>query len=228
MNILDFYRPFAAPSDLVFDVGANVGSRTEVFSRRGCKVVAIEPLEAVYAVLWTVFQFNPNVIPVKKACGSGAEPPYAKIMEYDPSAPLAGISSMSEAWIGAVKETNRFHQSDDKWATVLMTEMTTLDKLIAEFGVPAFIKIDVEGYEKEVLAGLSQPVRALCFEFTPERLADTSACIDRCIELGMASFCFSVKESFELSDWTDGESVKRSLARFAGDNVTYGDVYART
>ena len=35
---------------------------------------------------------------------------------------------------------------------------TTLDELIAAYGIPAFVKIDVEGMEHEVLAGLSQPV----------------------------------------------------------------------
>jgi len=32
--------------------------------------------------------------------------------------------------------------------------------------VPAFIKIDVEGFEAQALAGLSQPVRRYRFEFT--------------------------------------------------------------
>jgi FkbM family methyltransferase len=45
--------------------------------------------------------------------------------------------------------------------------MTTLDELIGKHGVPVFIKIDVEGFEEAVLQGLSQPVRALSFEFTP-------------------------------------------------------------
>jgi hypothetical protein len=34
----------------------------------------------------------------------------------------------------------------------------TLDRLIGQYGVPDFIKIDVEGYEKRVFMGLTQRV----------------------------------------------------------------------
>jgi hypothetical protein len=57
--------------------------------------------------------------------------------------------------------------------------MTTLDELISAHGSPAFCKIDVEGYEAEVLAALSQPIAALSFEFTPEVRAVALECVDR-------------------------------------------------
>ena len=47
--------------------------------------------------------------------------------------------------------------------------MTTLDTLVAEYGEPAFCKIDVEGFEVEALKGLSRPLRALSFEYGPPR-----------------------------------------------------------
>lgn len=223
----NFYKQFIGPADLVFDVGANCGSRTEVFSMLAHKVVAVEPLEAIYAVLKTVFQYNEKVVAVKKACGSGLEEPYSKIRLYNEAMPMAGISSMSPAWIEAVRETGRFTACLTGWETELDVEMTTLDKLMLEFGRPTFIKIDVEGYEPEVLSGLSSPVRALSFEFTPERLEDSFLCIDRCVELGMSQFSVSTKENFDLSGWQDGAGVNNYLTRFIGDSTLYGDVYAR-
>jgi hypothetical protein len=41
----------------------------------------------------------------------------------------------------------------------------TLDQAIAKFGVPHYCKIDVEGYELEVLKGLSQVIPTLSYEY---------------------------------------------------------------
>lgn len=229
MDCTEFYRQFISKDDRVFDVGANVGCRTEVFSRLARVVVAVEPLPDIYAVLWSVFQFNDKVVTLKQACGSGFEPSPATIMLYDPTYPLGGISSMSKEWVEAVRQSNRFTEHGEAfWKSTHEVEVTTLDKLIEQYGKPSFIKIDVEGYEPEVLTGLSQSVPALSFEFTPERMIDAFACIDHCVVLGMTEFAVSVKESFDLTDWECAAVTKERLKAHLGDNVAYGDVYARS
>ena len=225
---LEFYRQFIGPEDVAFDIGANCGGHTEIFARLAKKVVSVEPLDAIYAVLWTVFQYNEKVVPIKAACGSGFEPSMAPIMIYDPTYPLGGISSMSKEWVDAVRKSNRFTtQGDAMWVATHEVPITTLNQLIAEHGKPAFIKLDVEGYESQALCALSQPVKAMSFEFTPERLIDTFACMDHCIALGMTEFCLSIKESFVLSQWECASEVKARLKEFIGDNDLYGDVYSR-
>src|SRR4029077_17813920 len=113
------------------------------------------------------------------------------------------------------------------WIRTVDVAMTTLDGLIARHGVPRFIKIDVEGYEAEVLAGLSAPVAALSFEFTTIQRDIARACIRRCAAIGYRAFEASLGESLafvhgrklsadETADWLMG----------LPDRANSGDIYA--
>jgi hypothetical protein len=107
--------------------------------------------------------------------------------------------------------------------------VTTLDQLVARFGEPAYIKIDVEGFEDSVLAGLSHPVNALSFEFTPEYLEATASCLSRVAALGRYEGTFSLGESLYMDEggWTSPADVLNRLARYRGDATTFGDVFVR-
>jgi hypothetical protein len=98
--------------------------------------------------------------------------------------------------VQAVRDSGGF--SEFTWTGKQTIEVTTLDSLIEEFGSPGFIKIDVEGYEFEVLSGLSRPVRALSFEF-PEYLAAASQRVERLCSLGNTEFNYSLGASMKLA-----------------------------
>jgi len=99
--------------------------------------------------------------------------------------------------------------------------------LIDEYGYPTFVKIDVEGYEFEVLSGLSKPIRALSIEFTPEYLENTLKCIHHICRISEAEFQISLGESikFSLPEWVSAEGVKKQLRDV--NSKTFGDLYVK-
>ena len=105
--------------------------------------------------------------------------------------------------------------------------MTTLDDLIARHGMPAFAKIDVEGFEAEVLAGLTRPITALSFEFTTIQRNVALASIERCAALGYARFNGVLGEGRSLvhGTWQSADEIARWVSELPWD-ANAGDIYA--
>jgi FkbM family methyltransferase len=215
-----FYERFIKNGDLVFDIGANIGERTEIFRALGAKVVAVEPHPDCVRVLNKKFSDDPNVTVVPRALGNHVG--IGTLITGERS----GISSLSSPWIEAVRESNRF--GEYQWDRKCEVELDTLDFLVSQYGIPSFIKIDVEGFEDQVLSGLSTPVHSLSFEFNTEFLISTEACVRKLEKLGPVKFSYSTKETMELHpEWLTGDEVLGYLDRYKHDNKMYGDVYAR-
>ncbi len=216
---LQFYKQFIKAEDVVFDVGANLGNRTKIFLKLNAKVIAFEPQEKCIQFLEKMCHGNDNFILEKKALG-GTEGETEMLISN-----AHMISSLSPQWIDAVKKSGRF--SEYQWKNKQHVEITTLDKAIEKNGQPVFIKIDVEGFESEVLSGLSIAVPCLSIEFTPEYMQNTYQCIDYLETLATYEFQYSLEESmtFALSQWVSSEDIKEKLSKL--DKKWFGDVYCR-
>jgi methyltransferase, FkbM family len=214
------HAAFVRPGDLVFDIGAHVGDRVASFRRRGARVVAVEPQGALVAVLRLIHGRDPAVAIEAVAVGrhGGTIPLH---LNLDNPTVSTASNDFVQAAAGAPGWAN------ERWTTSVIAPMTTLDALIARHGKPAFIKIDVEGFEAEALAGLSQPVATLSFEFTTIQRDVAVAALRRCASLGFRHFNAALGESqtFAHGRWIDDAAIEQWLLALPPE-ANSGDVYA--
>ena len=206
---------------LVFDVGANVGDKVRAFRMIGCRVVAFEPQDSCVGILRRKFYKDDDVtiMPI----GLTDQPGQLKLRLATDSQ----LASFSDEFVSHAQSRGRFHGASWKQTTTVC--VSTLDQQIEHFGVPDFIKIDVEGFEPLVLRGLSRSVDQLCFEWTPERTAPTKECVKRCVELGLTEFNISINETSTLNfrEWVSPEKIMSLTALLAHNVSMFGDIYAR-
>lgn len=218
-TLRQFYSQFICPGDLVFDIGANRGDRTEVFVEMGARVVAVEPLPFLAARLRAIFRYSQvNVEPVGVGRAPGTLPLHV--------CSTSSVSSFSEDFIKNRAKENFVRQ----WDRVEMVPIVTADSLIEKHGLPVFLKIDVEGFESEVLAGLSHAVRSASFEVHPDDSEESlGACLEQLSKLSKYEFNISLGErlTFELPRWVDSQSVMSAFRKIPASEWTYGDIYAR-
>ena len=214
-----FYRGIVGPGDLAFDIGAHAGNRTRALLLAGARVVALEPQRLFFAFLARDLPAGVTLLPL--AAGRAPGRAALAVSRLHPT-----VSSLACGFAERMRAAPGF--DGVRWDAEETVEVTTLDALIAAHGLPRFIKIDVEGFEAEVLAGLARPVPWVAFEYLAAAPEATGACIERLAALGRYEFNFVPGESqrFALATWRDALAIVPALAQ-ATRRGGSGDVYAR-
>ena len=215
------YAGFAKPGDLAFDVGAHVGNRTRALAALGCRVVSVEPQPDFARLLRLFFRGRRDVTVIEAALGDRTGQATLAVSDHAPT-----MTTLATDWREARHQDPAFRGV--RWNRTLDVHLMTLDTLADRFGTPTFIKLDVEGAEPMVLAGLSRPIRTVSFEYLPHALDYTRACMTTLTALGPYRFNWSIGESYELAarHWLTADELLSDLETDRAQRDS-GDVYAR-
>lgn len=211
---------FVVDGDLAFDIGSHVGDRISALRRAGARVVALEPQPLCATAIRRIYAGDASVTVVEAACGATEGKLPLKVNSSNPT-----VSTLSDSFVASAADADGWREQ--VWDTTIDVPVTTLDALIARYGVPAFVKIDVEGFEADVLAGLSVSLPALSFEFTTINRDVAVASIQQVMALGGYSFNAALGETHELvfPTWVSADEAIAYVTDIPHE-ANSGDFYA--
>lgn len=212
------YKKSLKAGDIVFDVGTHVGSRARAMRAAGAKVIAFEPQQPFAKFLrWSLPR---DITLVASALGRIETEAELAVSTLHPT-----LSSMRTSYASEAADAPGFEHV--RWDSLQKVRVVTLDSQIEKYGTPSYIKIDVEGFELEVLAGLTKPIAMLSVEYLPGFPRLAHAVVDRIAELGNYRFnpVVGEKAKFLWPDWRDREATKLWLQSQPTD-ARSGDLFA--
>jgi len=210
---------FIGAGDLAFDIGSHVGDHIGSFRRLGARVVAVEPHPLCVRAIRSIYPADPQVALVQAACGAERGKNRLHVNSVNPT-----VSTVSTSFIHRADGAAGWES--EVWDSEIEVESVTLDALVADHGVPSFVKIDVEGHEDAVLAGLSAPLPALSFEFTTINRDVALDCLDRLTSLGPYRFDVSLGDSqvMTFNSWISKDDMARHI-RALPQAANSGDIF---
>jgi FkbM family methyltransferase len=195
-----FYAQILHKDALIFDVGAHCGDKTDIFLNFASRVICVEPDKMSVKILKRRFHAQKNqVVIVEKAVGQFEGVSELKILEE-----ASGFNTLSDKWKAALE---RKRSADGRLINVFKTKYlvptVSLASLIHLYGVPFYIKLDIEGYELEAIKGLTQSVPLVSFEANlPEFYDETIKCLSCLVQLDSSLvFNYRIDSNFCLDRW---------------------------
>jgi FkbM family methyltransferase len=207
------------PGNLVFDVGANLGQKTQIFLSLGARVISIEPERGCTEYLQKKFRGVDRVTVVNVAV---SDEPGRLQLYVSPQTPE--ISTLDPAWLTEGPDKDKAGRVEAQ-----SVDVVTLTQLIDRYGMPDYVKLDVEGFETRVLRGLKAPVGHLSFEFHAD---DVDEVAERCgIVDALGSYVYNFTRAntgtMVLASWVPATGLCEAIRLTAPGLDRWGDVFAR-
>lgn len=210
-----FYAQLIKKGDLCFDIGANLGKKSRLMLAVGGKVIAFEPQSSCLKALTDLKNKYPHFEFYPLAVGAQNETKKLHLSKY------SEIATLSDEFIENYTTPNVY------WSGFEMVEVKSLDTLIETYGKPDYCKIDVEGYEFEILSHLHYSISMIEFEFTEKFLEDTLKIIDG-FAADKTTFNYILNEhlKFQLNHWVSVTEMKTILNRL-NKNKLHGNLFVK-
>ena len=189
-----FYKSLINKDDLCFDIGANVGTKSKLFLSLNARVIAFEPQSTCIEHLKKIK--HPQFSYFK--WGVGAINGVQKLQ----LANHIEVATFSQNFIDFFKNENlQWNQNEN-------VTIKKIDTLIDEFGIPDYCKIDVEGYEYNILSHLNHQIPIIEFEFTEAFFSETIKCI-KLLDTSNRVYNYNLNEcpKFELESWVSAKEI---------------------
>lgn len=210
-----FYRSFINKGDIVYDIGGNVGRKSDIFLSLGALVVCVEPQSACVEVLKKKFSASKNITIIEKAISDRNG--FGEMFISN----VSEVSTLSKQFIEAYKDYPGIN-----WNFIEKVKLTTLSNLLKSQGIPKYLKIDVEGYELNVLKTLPIPIQYISFEYNKPLKGNAIECIKFLSKYPQYTYNFMIYEEmrFFLENWVNSNEIINFIHRLS-PNILTGEVF---
>jgi hypothetical protein len=113
---------------------------------------------------------------------------------------------------------------ENRWSETVQIRVRTLDALARQYGNPTFVKIDTEGFDDQVLEGMSFRPAALSFEYLPPIIFVAMSCLSVLPDYKF-DYTTELEMSLQLGEWVSAREMRDLLATLPG-TVRFGDIFA--
>lgn len=211
-----FYSKLIRKGDLCFDIGANLGAKSKLFLSLGAKVVAFEPQTACKEALLQIKAKYPQFEFYPVAVGEKNEQKELHLANH------VEVATLSAAFI------DYFQCEEIFWNETESVQVKTLNSLIETYGHPKFCKIDVEGFEWQILSKLSYHIPTIEFEFTGGFIENTIKIIEFAAgEKVLFNFILNENLKFQLKSWVPAAEIIRIVQSLPNERL-HGNIYIKS